>query len=163
MRETPADDAVTLPASHDPLLGLSLGDWADRLPMPLVLEAVHPVNVAPEALALAAGGGPGHPGRPLALVVCDVWKPPGRYLAVLELVDAAQNVVTGSADDTRELISVVSAVVIVLYEEEDCVRDGSEIGRLPGADSAHTGPGPRTTGHRRGYQLCLKLSTWNVA
>ena len=59
--------------------------------MPLVLEAVHLVDSAPEAPALAAGGGPGHPGRPLVLVVRDIRKPPGRYLAILKIVGVAED------------------------------------------------------------------------
>ena len=59
VRESPAEDAVTLPASRDPLLGLSSGGGADRLPVPLVLEAIHFVDLAPETIAVSGGDGPG--------------------------------------------------------------------------------------------------------
>ena len=50
---------MTLPASRDPLLGLSSGGGADRLPVPLVLEAIHFVDLAPETIAVSGGDGPG--------------------------------------------------------------------------------------------------------
>ena len=59
VREPPAEDAVTLPASCDPLLGLSSGGGTDRLPVPFVLETIHLVDLAPETIAVSGGDGPG--------------------------------------------------------------------------------------------------------
>ena len=116
--------------------------------MPLVLEAVHLVDGAPETIAVCRGGGPGQPWRSLALIVRDVGQPPGGYLALLKLVDTAEDVVTGAADNTGKLVLVVVLVVVVLDEDEDCVRDVPQVGPLPRADSAHSGPGHGAPGHR---------------
>ena len=40
-----------------------------------------------------------------------------------------------------------SGLVLVIIEEEDSVRDGYELRCLPGADTAHAGPGPGASRH----------------
>ena len=52
--------------------------------------------------------------------------------------------------------------MIVFYELEDRVGDGSQVGRLPGADSAHPGPGPGTLRHRRYGRLHRSVDDWTV-
>ena len=83
-----------------------------------------------------------------ALVVCDVWQPPGGDLALLQLVHTPEDVVTRPTNNIRKVVFVVILVMVVLDEDEDCIRDVSQVGPLPGADSAHPGPGHVAPGHR---------------
>ena len=83
-----------------------------------------------------------------ALVVCDVWQPPGGDLALLQLVHTPEDVVTRPTNNIRKVVFVVILVMVVLDEDEDCIRDVSQVGPLPGADSAHSGPGHGAPGHR---------------